>query len=228
VRWNTKEVGFTMSENQIDLFPEILPAEEVSVKATCATKYVVTQEIGLDTQLAYLKIHTLKAIQQYTLSEIATQLHVSIQTAHTACKWVRENWEVLDTEEYLKDAERLIGERIREYNKLLLEAEKGEPILIEDKASGIKTVLIVDGKVFRKVSKQSIRELMRDRREYEKMLLDIRGLFQKSQIILDKRQQTINSFSITSNHIVSLAESMDDKDKGELLRICTKYGKSPK
>ena len=220
-----------MSEIQTDLFSQNLQESIPESKDNNNSNLVEEKEIMLSTQLSYLHIHALRSVGQYSIPEIAAKLHISRQTAHKACRWVRDNWEVLDTEEYLKDAERLIGARIQEYDKMLEEAKAGDPIIVEmkDKETGeiLKTPLLVDGKVARKISKQSIREIMRDRREYEKMLLEIRGLFQKSQIILDKRNQTINNVSVCIGDVVKLADVMDESDKNTLLQICSKYGKSP-
>lgn len=170
-------------------------------------------EVEIGKQFEYIKIHHLKVVCQKNPQEIAKELDISVSKVFHACRWVRANWEVLNTQEYLADAEKLIGERIKEYDVLIEEAKKGEPIIVDG-----KVLLDSSGAQHLHTDKELIRGYMRDRREYERMLLEIRGLFQKTQIIMQKNP-IMGDVNI---------DFYKDSDKKEIIELCNLYGEPPK
>jgi DNA-binding transcriptional regulator YiaG len=172
---------------------------------------------NIKTQLEYIKIHHLRVVGQLSLQEIADKLDISISKISQACRWVRENWEVLNTQEYLADAEKLIGAGIREYDLEIEKCREGELVTDNYMGNMVFPVLDFNGNQVRKVDKNHLRSLMKDRQSYVRMLLEVRGLFQKAQIILQKNP-IYNEFNL---------RDVNETDKREIIEICGDNGQYP-
>jgi len=203
-----------MPENCRNLTLQVIPSQDVAETAPI--------EIAPETQLEYLRIYHKRAVCQENPIEIAKELGISLSQVYASCRWVRDNWEVLNTEQYFADAEALCSSRIREYDAEIAKAELGEPYEIEGKP--LRDSL---GNLLMRVNRSHIRGLMRDRSRYDEMLLNVRGLFQKSQIIVAKNS-IIGNVSVNLNSILALSEKMTEGDRETLKGICGKYGERPR
>jgi len=208
-----------MPEIQVENSPEILPKNEISTHKETFLEPIDNREVSDETRKHYIKIYNMHSLCHLSYLQISEELGIHWNTVYNACKWIRDNSFILSTEEYFKDAENLIGAELRKYDEMIEEARKGEIVIVNG------NVLMADGKEVRRVSKGYIRMLMSDKREYVKLLFDIRGLSQRSQFILAKSETKINTtmnFSIGES-----ANDMEEHDRQALIKICRKYGKSP-
>jgi hypothetical protein len=201
---NNPPQEFTENKSLINV-PE-LPAERKMI------------ENSIDLQLEYLNIHRTKIMRHLTFQELAKEMGISIGKAKMACHWVRKNWEILGNDEYIADAEALISDRILELDRVIEEIKQGEVIL----AWGAP--IMVGGAALKKVKKLELLKAINERREYEKLRMDIQGIIKRANIL------KVNDVNVTNYNLqnkIAIFDKMSHEDKEAFLSLIGKYAQPP-
>ncbi len=174
-------------------------------------------------QEEYLKIYHFKVLAGNIHNKrVAKAFNISEGKVKIACSWVRKTFEILTPEDYFKDGEALVGGRILDLNSQIEDCKKGELVF---KADGT-AVTDKAGKQVVRVDKKHLRGLMSQRRDYDKMLLELRIPRLTAQG-LNNQTFIQNNVNIDIEQNVSIINGMAPEDKAKFMEILERYAEPP-